>query len=108
MIFLRSRSCLLFAALVLNLLISSPQALAASRRFYLSASRVQYMPGQMLWSQMTDLTPLKTEADLVNIQLEFYGVPWTVFESTTTPPPDWEWTRLMDNFAAQARSIGKG
>jgi hypothetical protein len=77
----------------------------APRRFRLATSGAQLVvSGPMLGLQLT-AADLATDADVIAVHQEFYGVPWDAFTNGTPPPA--EWTALMKSLAAGARSAMK-
>jgi hypothetical protein len=77
----------------------------AAERTQLAAGGVQLViSGPRLGLQITP-ADLATDADVIEIHQEFYGVPWDAFLAHTQPPA--AWVAIMDDIAAAARATGK-
>src|SRR3972149_3445264 len=80
---------------------------ASTRSYLLASGTVQIYPDR---NPIYDLTPFATtsqEVDLINVAVEFWGIPWEMFAAGQTPADDWEWTQKMRAIASDANSTGK-
>lgn len=78
---------------------------ARPARPQLAAAGVQLLTaGADLGLQVTP-ADLATDADVLELHQEFYGIPWEAFAANTAPPP--AWTAKMDAIASAARATGK-
>ena len=71
---------------------------ASGTRLAVSGAQL-LVTGPALGLQLTEAN-IAEDADVIAVHQEFYGIPWSAFE-TNTPPPA-EWAALMDRLAAQA------
>jgi hypothetical protein len=81
-----------------------PRATVPGRSYRLASAGVQAFPGTDLLYQITP-ADVATDADVVAVHEEFYGIPWDEFEANQ-PPPDL-WVAKMDELAALGPSRGK-
>jgi hypothetical protein len=78
---------------------------AAVETVQLAAGGVQVITtGPELGLQITP-ADLATDADVIELHQEFYGIPWDEFAAGTAPPA--AWVAVMDRIAAAARATGK-
>jgi hypothetical protein len=70
-----------------------------ARTFALASTGVQAAPGEPQFFAMRP-ADLASDADVVSVHQDFYGVPWDAF-SADVPTPPAEWVALMDAIKAQ-------
>jgi hypothetical protein len=85
--------------------IDGPAPDAAPPPLLLAAGGVQVLTtGADLGLQITP-ADLATDADVVELHQEFYGVPWDAFAAAAAPPA--AWVAKMDQIATATRATGK-
>jgi hypothetical protein len=78
---------------------------ANARRFRLATTGAQLLvSGPAVGLQLTP-AEVTTDADVVGVHQEFYGVPWDALEAGRAPPA--EWTRVMNRLALAAADADK-
>jgi len=74
----------------------------STRPYRLAQTGAQIMPTRGVVYTPADLA---SDADVVAVHQDFFGVPWQAFETRTEPPR--QWAALMDSLQAQAAATGK-
>jgi hypothetical protein len=77
---------------------------APGRSYRLASAGVQAFPGTDLLYQITP-ADVATDADVVAVHEEFYGIPWDEFEANQPPPA--LWVAKMDELASLGPSRNK-
>jgi len=60
-----------------------------SRSYQLAQTGVQAIPGQSMLFQIGTAN-LATDADVISVHQDFYGLPWDEFEANQPPPAEWD------------------
>lgn len=74
----------------------------STRPYRLAQAGAQIVPGRGVVYTPAELA---SDADVVAIHQDFFGIPWQAFETGTEPPA--QWAALMDSLRAQAVATGK-